>query len=108
MDEKTQTEVTEDVEAELARSVESAKALYEQISAHMEEVFDSPLYKTYEDHSAAQGKLDNFLVASMKKMIIGAVAGAVIACGIWFLAALLPEFSIGRKEEAGGKEAAVK
>ncbi|MBQ6513444.1 MAG: hypothetical protein IJI09_01860 [Clostridia bacterium] len=108
MDEKTQTEVTEEVEAELARSIESAKALYEQISAHMEEVFESPLYKTYEDHSAAQGKLENFLVASMKKMIIGAVAGAVIACGIWFLAALLPEFSKGRKAEADGKEAAAK
>lgn len=108
MDEKTQTDVTEDVEVELARSVESAKALYEQISVHMEEVFESPLYKTYEDHSVPQGKLDNFLVASMKKMIIGAVAGAIIACGIWFLAALLPEFSKGRKEEADGKEAAAK
>lgn len=108
MDEKTQTEVTEDVEAELIRSVESAKALYEQISAHMEEVFESPLYKTYEDHSAPQGKLDNFLVASLKKMIIGAVAGAVIACGLWFLAALLPEFSKGRKEEVDGKEADAK
>lgn len=108
MDEKTQTEVTEEVEAELDRSVESAKALYEQISAHMEEVFDSPLYKTYEDHSAPQGKLQNFLAASLKKMIIGAVAGAILACGIWFLAALLPEFSKGRKDEADGKEAAAK
>ena len=93
MDEKTQIEVTEEVETELARSVESAKTLYEQISAHMEEVFESPLYKTYEDHSAPQGKLQNFLVASLKKMIIGAVAGVVIAFGFWFLAALLPEFS---------------
>lgn len=108
MDEKTQTEVTEDVEAELARSIESAKALYEQISAHMEEVFESPLYKTYEDHSAPQGKLQSFLSASLKKMIIGGVAGAIIACGIWFLTALLPEFSKGRKEEADGKEAAAK
>lgn len=93
MSEKDQTEVTEEVEAELARSVESAKVLYEQISAHMEEVFESPLYKTYEDHSAPQGKLQSFLVVSLKKMIIGAVVGAVLACGIWFLAALLPEFS---------------
>ena len=54
---------------------------------------ESPLYKTYEDHSTPQGKLQNFLSASLKKMIIGAVAGVVIACGIWFLAALLPEFS---------------
>lgn len=108
MGEKEQTEVTEEVEVELAQSIESAKALYEQISAHMEEVFESPLYKTYEDHSAAQGKLPNFLVASLKKMIIGAVVGAILACGIWFLAALLPEFSKGRKDEADGKEAAAK
>ena len=108
MGEKDQTEVTEEVESELAQSIESAKALYEQISAHMEEVFESPLYKTYEDHSAAQGKLDNFLVASLKKMIIGAVVGAILACGIWFVAALLPEFSKGRKDEADGKKAAVK
>lgn len=105
-DEKTQTEVTEEVEAELAQSIESAKALYEQISAHMEEVFESPMYKTYEDHSAPQGKLENFLSASLKKMIIGGVVGTILACGIWFLAALLPEFSKGRKEEAKGKEAA--
>ena len=108
MSEKDQTEVTEEVEAELARSVESAQTLYEQISAHMEEVFESPLYKTYEDHSTPQGKLENFLVASLKKMIIGAVAGVVIACGVWFLAALLPEFSKGRKEETDGREATAK
>ena len=108
MSEKEQTDVTEEVEAELTRSVESAKALYEQISAHMEEVFESPLYKTYEEHSAAQGKLPNFLVASLKKMIIGGVVGAILACGLWFLAALLPEFSKGRKDEADGKEAAAK
>ncbi len=108
MDEKDQTDVTEAVENELARSIASAKTLYEQISAHMEEVFDSPLYKTYEDHSAAQGKLPSFLSASLKKMIIGAVAGAIIGCGLWFLAALLPEFSKGRKDEVDGKEAAAK
>ena len=105
MEEKDQTDVTETVETELARAIESAKSLYEQIGEHMEEVFESPLYKTYADHSAPQGKLQNFLAASAKKMIIGAVAGAVIACGLWFLAALMPEFSKGRKEEADRKEA---
>lgn len=108
MSEKDQTEVTEEVETELVRSVESAKVLYEQISAHMEEVFESPLYKTYENHSTPQGKLQNFLAASLKKMIIGAVIGTIIACGLWFLAALLPEFNKGRKAEADGKEAAAK
>lgn len=108
MNDATQTEVTDEVKAELARSVASAQALYTQINAHMEELFESPLYKTYEDHSAPQGKLQSFLAANAKKMIIGGVAGAVIACGLWFLAALLPEFSKNRKEEEGGKEAAAK
>ncbi len=103
-----QTSVTEEAEAELARSLETAQELYRQIYSHMEELFESPMYKTFEDHSAAQGKLDSFLAASAKKMIIGGVAGIVIACGIWFLAALLPEFSKGRREEKTGKEAAAK
>ena len=106
MNDATQTEVTDAVKEELARSVASAQTIYEQINAHMEELFESPLYKTFEDHSAPQGKLQNFLTANTKKMIIGGVAGAVIACGLWFLAALAPEFSKGRKEEKGGKEAA--
>lgn len=116
MDEKNQTDVTEEVEAELARSVESAKNLYDKISSHMEELFESPLYKTYEDHSAPQGKTQSFFAASAKKMIIGGVVGAVIACGLWFLAALVPEFSKGRKNgdpsatvgTTSGKEAATK
>lgn len=108
MNEAKQTDVTEAVEAELTRSIESAQALYEQINAHMEELFASPLYKTFEDHSAAQGRTESFLAANMKKMIIGGVVGAVIACGLWFVAALIPEFNKGRKEEENGKEAAVK
>ena len=108
MNDATQTEVTDAVKEELARSISSAKSLYEQINAHMEELFESPLYKTFEDHSAPQGKLQSFLTANVKKMIIGGVAGAVIACGLWFLAALAPEFSKNRKEEEGGKEAAAK
>ena len=50
----------------------------------------------------------NFLSANLKKMIIGGVVGAVIACGLWFLAGLAPEFSKGRKAEEYGKEAAAK
>ncbi len=106
MDAMSQTDVTEEVEAELARSIASAKTLYEQISVHMEELFESPLYKTYEDHSAPQGKLQNFLVASLKKMIIGAVVGAIIACGIWFLAALLPEYSKNTPRQKQGDPSA--
>ena len=108
MSDKEQTEVTTEVEEELARSIASAQILFDRIYVHMEELFASPLYKTYEDHSAAQGKMQSFLAVSAKKMIIGGVAGAVIACGLWFLTALLPEFSKGRKEEDDRKEAASK
>ena len=89
----TETEVTAEVETELARSLASAQGIYEGIRAHMEELFASPMYSTFEDHSAAQGKLPSFLSASLKKMIIGGIIGVVLACGIWFLAGLLPEFS---------------
>ena len=76
-----ETEVTGEVETELTRSVESAKTLYESIRAHMEELFTSRMYTTFEDHSAAQGKSESFL------------------------AALAPEFSKNRKDEKNGKEA---
>ena len=108
LDAMKETAVSEDIEAELSRSLTSAQSLYNGIRAHMEELFVSPMYTTYEDHSAAQGKLPGFLAANVKKIIIGAVAGAVIACGVWFLAGLAPEFSKGRKAEAKGKEAADK
>ena len=115
----TETEVTAEVEAELARSLASAQGIYEGIRAHMEELFASPMYSTFEDHSAAQGKLPSFLSASLKKMIIGGIVGIVLACGIWFLACLLPEFSKnsefrihnselkkdGETEQKGGEEA---
>ena len=88
-----ETGVSEEIEAELARSLSAAQELYRNIREHMEELFTSRTYTTFEDHSAAQGKAQNFLAASAKKMIIGGVAGVVLACGLWFLAALAPEFS---------------
>ncbi len=100
-----ETEVTGEIEAELNRTVETARSLYDQIREHMEELFESPLYTIYEDHSMPQGKLPNFLAASAKKMLIGAAIGLVIALGLWFLAGLSPEFSKNRKDRLSGKEA---
>ena len=108
----TQKSEVKDAEAELNNAMEAVKGLYTGIRAHMTELFASPLFRTYSEHSAPQGKLQNFLAASWKKMIIGGVAGAVVACGLWFLAALAPELRRGRKEDndpkanAAGKEAA--
>ncbi len=99
----TETEVTEEVRQELADVMNAAKTLHADIRAHMEELFETPLYTTYQVHSDAQGKEESFLAASAKKMIIGGVVGAVLAVGIWFLAALAPELTGGnrdRKKEA--------
>ena len=101
------TAVTEEVEEQLSRSVAQAQTLYEMIRAHMEEVLSSPMFTTYEEHSAAQGKEKSFITASMKKVIVGGILGAIIACGLWFLAALVPELVRDRKEE-NGKEAPAK
>ena len=92
-------------EESLQQTLASCRAVYESIKAHMEELIESPFYTTYADHTEPQDKQQNFISANLKKMIIGAVAGAVIACGLWFLAALAPEFR--RKDEDEGKEAAV-
>ena len=100
-----------DVEQELNNAIGSVKGLYESLRAHMLELFESPLYTTYSEHSAPQGETVGFLKASAKKMIIFGAVGAVVACGLWFLAALAPEFRRNREDDAPkakaeGKEAA--
>ena len=100
-----------DVEQELANAASSVKGLYESLRTHMMELFESPLYTTYSENSAPQGETENFLKASSKKMIIFGAVGAVLACGLWFLAALAPEFRRNREDDdpkakAEGKEAA--
>ena len=96
----------ETAEEDLKQTIASCRAVYEGVKAHMEEMIASPFYTTYAEHTEPQDSLPNFISANLKKMIIGAVAGAVIACGLWFLAALAPEFKKGRKDEDDGKEAA--
>ncbi len=95
-----------DAEAELEKTIEACRTVYEGVRTHMEELMSSAFYTDYAEHTVPQGKVQNFLSASLKKMIIGGVVGAILACGLWFLAALAPEFQRGRKEENGGKEAA--
>ena len=101
-----------EAEADLENAVTAVNDLYTGIRTHMTELFSSSLFTTYSDHSAPQGKLPSFLAASAKKMIIGGAVGAVLALGLWFLAALAPEFRRNRKDEdapkagAAGKEAA--
>ena len=63
----------------------------------MSEIFASAENNTYAQRSAAYGKTQSFLAASAKNMIIGAVAGAVIACGLWFMSGLIKEMKRGKK-----------
>ena len=42
----------------------------------------------------------------MKKVLIGAFAGIVIACGLWFISAIAPEFRSKKEKEFPVKEAA--
>ena len=91
--------------AELAKATELCQTAYQSIRDQMEEITTSVFYTTYAEHSVAQGKTESFISAAAKKMIIGAIGGIVIACGLWFLSALAPEFR-SKKEESEEKEAA--
>ena len=93
-----------EAETALENTVSTVRELYTGVRNHMTELFSSPLFTTWSEHSAPQGEAPNYLKVSAKKMLIGAGIGAVIALGCWFLAALAPEFRRGRKEEE--KEAA--
>ena len=98
--------MTTAVEEELARSMASARNMYANIREHMEELFESQMYTTFEDHSAPQGKEQSFITANAKKIIIFVVFFMALGCGLWFLAALVPELSKGRNVAGDGKEAA--
>ena len=95
----------EDVSAELDRVVNACNRLYGRIREHMQEIMDSDFFNLYVRHSMPLGKTAGFLASSAKNMAIGAAVGLVLACGLWFLAALAPEFSIARREEKEGRKA---
>ncbi|MBR3429186.1 MAG: hypothetical protein IKG87_03710 [Clostridia bacterium] len=99
-----------EAEQELNGAVAAVKSLQGGIRAHMTELFESSLFTTYSEHSAPQGEAVSFLKASSKNMIIFGVVGLVAGCGLWFLAALAPEFQHKKEEpvkkaDEKGKEA---
>lgn len=91
----------DEVKEELDKTMISCQSVFDSIKAHMEELFTSSFYTTYLTHTAAQGKQKGFLAESAKNMIIGGAAGLVIACGLWFLGGLAPEFTrnVDKKEK---------
>ncbi len=106
LDTNTEKHDIDQANTELADAIEVCKGNYDQIYAQMEEIFDSPFYRNFASHTTSEGKTESFIVGSLKKVLIGAIAGIVIGCGLWFISALAPEFSTKKKEELSGEEAA--
>ena len=92
--------------AELDEALRICCGIYAQIRDQFEEIHASSFFTLYAEHTVAQGKTMNFLSASAKRMLIGGVVGVVVACGLWFLSALAPEFQHRKDEEGQEKEAA--
>ena len=101
----TEQASTEQANTELKNAIEVCHTAYGQIKRQMEEIINSTFYTTYVDHSVAQGKTESFITASLKLVILGAFAGIVIACGLWFISALIPELRTKKEEDAMGREA---
>ena len=100
---------TSDPEAysdELERILDSCKACYKRVNTQMNEIMTSAFYSTFTEHSSAEGTSQGFIGGAMKKMIIGAFAGLFIGFGLWFLAALAPEFRSKKPHADDGEEAA--
>ena len=95
----------ESVAQELKTVLDTCLLVQEGIRDHITELQQTTGYNAYAEHTVPQGKSDSFLSANMKKIIIGAVAGAVIGCGLWFLAGLAPEFRRNREDSEDRKEA---
>lgn len=91
--------------AELTEALRVCGKVYAQIQDQFEEIHKGAFFTAYAEHSVSQGKTANFLAASLKKMVIGGVVGLIIACGLWFLSALAPEFQRRRDEDGQGKGA---
>ncbi len=98
-----QEEITEDVK----KTIEKCTQVYIQIKEHMEEVHESVQFKSFIGHTDAQGKQRGFLASNMLKMIIGALLGGMVGCGLWFVSALGTEFSKFNCPQETGKKVAV-
>ncbi len=89
-----------DAQAELETAVAAAAAVYGGIREHMTELLGNAENTHYAEYTIAQGKSKSFLAASARNMVLGAVAGILIACVLWFMSALMPEFQLKKEDEA--------
>ena len=94
------------VTSELAAVLDICQRVYAEISDQFEEIIASSFFTAYAEHTVPQGKTQSFLSANVKKMAIGGFAGLVVACGLWFLSGIAPEFRLKKDEIPGRQEAA--
>ena len=89
---------------ELRRAIDVCSGAYRQVYDHMSEIVERPFYNTYLEFSSAQGESEGFLGTNVKKMAVGAAAGAFLACGLWFASAFVAEMKRANRRATGRKE----
>lgn len=94
-----------DIQDELNTALDSCKDLYKMICIHMTEVFETTENRTYVLRSAAYGTSQSFLTAGAMNIVIGATAGMILACVLWFMSALISEITRVKKFDDEGKAA---
>ena len=70
----------------------------------MSEVFSTDFYNTMAEHSVALGTSVSFLKAASKKLFFGLLTGLLIGLFLWFIDALIPEFTKGRETAEKGSD----
>jgi site-specific recombinase XerD len=99
-------EERQNIIAELSEALRVCRSVYAQIRELLEEIHESSLFTVFAEHTTPQGETANFLSAAAKKMLIGGIAGAVIACGIWLFSAFVEEFRGRAQKDGEGEEEA--
>lgn len=102
---ETPLAIKRQVEEELSDAVTATHEIYEMVVDFMQEQQSSSSYSHYATHTAAQGELQNFLLANLKNIVIGILVGMVLALGLWFCAGLAPEFRGDRDRTPRRREA---
>ena len=97
---KTGGAVTEEVTAEIQSAIGHAQQIYNEINAHMQDLFESPFFTTFLEHSDAFGKPVSFLSANGKRLLIGGGVGFAFALMFWFIHALRKDIEATKRRLA--------
>ncbi|MBQ9826397.1 MAG: hypothetical protein IJM61_04385 [Firmicutes bacterium] len=89
-------------DADFNKVYENATEVYELVTGYAKEFINSDtIMNGFMNTTSAQTKAESFFSPSnLKKAVIGGVAGAVIACCLWFAAGFIDEFRKEGRENA--------